>query len=85
MLFKYEIQAVLLWSHSLYSHFCEFVFYEFFWVFSYDPIRYELFLNRSIWPIDGILTGAITPGQSESRIKEYEGILSTSSELDPHY
>ena len=25
------------------------------------PIKYEWFLNRSLWPIDGTLTGSTTP------------------------
>ena len=28
------------------------------------PIKYEYFLNRSIWPMDGTLTRTTTPDQS---------------------
>ena len=50
--------------HSLYFHIYLFLCSCFLKVFfSYIPIKYEWFFNRSIWSIDGILTDTITPGQ----------------------
>ena len=34
-------------------------------------------MNNSIWPIDGILTGTITPGQSGPESNGNEGIFHT--------
>ena len=46
--------------------------------FTHAPIEYELFLNRLIWPVDGTLSGATTPGQSEPGYNGIEGVLHTS-------
>ena len=47
----------------IFTFFVELFLKSFFFV-SYGPIKYDSFLNRSIWPIDGTLTGITTPGQS---------------------
>ena len=39
------------------------------------PVNYEWFLNRSIWPIDGTLTGITTLGQSGPGSNGNEGVL----------
>ena len=41
-------------------------------------IEYEWFLDRSIWLIDGILTGTTTPVQSGTERNNYEEMLHTS-------
>ena len=41
------------------------------------PIEYEQFSNRSIWLIDGTLTGTITPGQSGHGSNDNEEVLHT--------
>ena len=40
-------------------------------------IEYKSFLNRSIWPITGILTGTSTLGQCGPRTNSDEGVLKT--------
>ena len=44
-------------------------------------------LNISIWPIDGTLTGTTTQGQSELESNGNEGILHIlqTPRLEPHY
>ena len=41
-------------------------------------IKYKLFLNRSIWPIDKTLTGTTTVGESGTRSNGNEGVLHTA-------
>ena len=50
------------------------------------PIKYESFLNRSIWPIDKTLKGSPTPGQSGPGSNGNEEVLYTSIApgLEPH-
>ena len=38
-------------------------------------IIFSKWLTCSIWPIDGMLTGTITPGQSGTRCNGNEGVL----------
>ena len=45
------------------------------------PIELELFLNRTIWPIDGTLRDITTPSQSEPWSNGNEKILHTPPEL----
>ena len=47
---------------------------------------YSKWLNSSVWPIDEILTGAMTRGQSEpgSNVNERYSAFSKDSGLDPH-
>ena len=40
-------------------------------------IKYKRFSNRSIWSIEGILTGTTTLGQSGSGSNDNEGVLHT--------
>ena len=49
-------------------------------------IKYKWFLDISIWPIDEILTGFITPAQSRSGSNGKEGVrhIPWSQELEPH-
>ena len=44
-------------------------------------------LNGSIWPIDGTLTGTTTPNQSETESSHNEGInyIPQTAKLEPHY
>ena len=43
--------------------------------------KYSKWLNSSIWPIDGILTGTTTPDQSEPESKGNEGGIAESPKL----
>ena len=43
------------------------------------PIEYKPFLNRSIWPIDGTLTGTTTPDQSQPGSNDNEDWFMVSS------
>ena len=45
--------------------------------FVLSPIEYELFLNISIWSIDGTPTGTTTPGPSRPGDNNNEGVLYT--------
>ena len=55
--------------------------------FLHSSLKYERFLNRSIWPIDEPLTGTITQGQVNQGVialKAYS-TFPRSSELEPHH
>ena len=69
-----------------YLHFlCSCFLWIFFCFFAHGLIKYEWFLDRSIWPIGGALTCTITPGQNGSVSNRNEGVLPRSPELEPHY
>ena len=53
---------------------CRYFISCFFFFLAHSPVQCEEFLNRSIWPIDWILTGIVTARQSEpgsKLMKEY--------------
>ena len=60
---------------SLYAYidiFVKFLMRVFFCTWSY---QIQKILNKSIWSIDGTLTGNTTPGLSEHGINGHEGLL----------
>ena len=63
---------------------------QIFFFFAHGLIEYESFLNRSIRPIDGTLTGTNILGQSGPRSNGNEGVLNTpqistrASQLDAY-
>ena len=67
-----------------YLHFVVVVFKRFFF---YQPslLNMNIFLNRSILPIDGTLTGITTPGQSGPGNNGNEGILLTDRALEVEF
>ena len=50
------------------------------------PIEYKYILNRSIWSIDGTVTGIITSGQSGTWSMAMKGVphIPRFSKLEPH-
>ena len=50
----------------------------------YGPIEYELFLNRTIRPLDGTLAGTTTPGQSMTGSNSNK-MVHRSTELESQY
>ena len=46
-------------------------------LFNINGFKSSKWLNSSIWPIDGTLTGATSPDQSETRSNSNEGVLCT--------
>ena len=49
-----------------YLHFFVWLFHKRFFFLAHGSIEYKIFLKSSIWSIDVILTGTITPDKSES-------------------
>ena len=62
-----NIQWIAFIVYSYLHFLCSYLLKGFVCFFFSTPIKYEWFLNRSIWPIDGTLTGSITSSQNKSR------------------
>ena len=67
-----ELHLLYIHIHILYVAVSE----EFFF-FAHSPIKYDKFLNRSIWPIDNTQTGTTNSGQKRCGSNGNEGVLHT--------
>ena len=54
---------------------CVFIFISKGFFFAQGPMKYEWFLNISIWPTDKILTGPSTPGLNEPGSNVNDGVI----------
>ena len=71
----YEIKFVRSYLNFFRNCFLKvFDFYSLIYLFALGPIEYKIFLNKSIWPIDGIPKGRNTSGLCGLRCNRKEGV-----------
>ena len=73
----YLILKSLGFAFNIYIYIFVYFFLKIFY-FENNLIEYESFLNKSIWPIDGTLTGSTTSDPSGPGSNDIEGLFKTT-------